>query len=856
MKKIISICLILCTILSGCGQSTTENAMVKVTATMKDSSLDDRKEAEIEEVEEAESSEEENSEVVEETSVQIPKTIHNTDIEEFKILESALYEYNGSNSTVIIPDTVTTIGYEAFAYNKNIENIIIPSSVTEINSRAFYKCSNLQEITIPKSVATIEQDAFEGTKWLANNKSEMIIVGDGILYKYQGDKNEVTIPSYVKSISDAAFYDNVFLKVVTGGENVTDIGEEAFHGCNNLESFPFSNKLEYIEGGAFEYCYNLKTVTVSGNVEVIGFSAFSECKNLECVILEEGIKDIKGYCFQNCVNLKTISFPNSLISIGDLAFYGCKELGSVEFSKNKVNYGDYVFEDTKMYNEYKEDFFIAGDGTLLKYFGNSVVITIPDSVTVINQFAFRNDSYDDTDVNAVSTLVIVPGNVKEISNYAFAFAPIETIILEEGVTTIGELAFYNGIDYKFIRNIAIPSSVKIIDNNAFGEREKPTPPLDYVITCKMDSIAYKKAKELGLDIILMDDKDLVYNESLLKAMGIKEFTIVNGVLEGYNGTGSTVTIPDTVTAIGYKAFLNRTDIEKVMIPSSVTTIYSHAFDNCSNLHEITIPKSVTTIEKSAFSGTAWFSDQMKKNDFIMAGDGILICYAGDKTEITIPKGVKRISSYLFGPDNYEEAVNGFGLKIKKVIIPNGVIDIGDGAFVSCENLVDITIPKTVKCIGKETFFGTKWLKNNTSEMIIVGDGVLYRYQGNEKKVTIPSSVKSISYAFANNETITAITGGENVTDIGAYAFWGCTSLEGISFSDKLEYIGESAFSYCENLKTVNLPKTIKYIGDYAFCNNYRLQNVTIDKDAKIDTLGNSVFSDCNNLKSINLPAGW
>lgn len=365
-------------------------------------------------------------------------------------------------------------------------------------------------------------------------------------------------------------------------------------------------------------------------------------------------------------------------------------------------------------------------------------------------------------------------------------------------------------------------------------------------------VVSNRGKKFWLFITLVIILATILNLKTSYAAETEEFTIEDGVLVKYSGNKSTVTIPDTVTTIGYNAFFNCMTVEKVIIPSGVTTIESCAFNECTNLKEISIPKSVTTISGDAFRGTPWLTEQSRINDFVIAGDGILVCYTGDKAEVIIPKEVKKIAANSFMSYAYISDNNIYS-KINKVSIPNGVIEIGDYAFAGCNNLKTITIPKTVARIGTHAFEETKWLKNNKSKMIIVGDGVLYKYQGKDKKVTIPSSVKSLSNAFSFNKTITTIAGGKNVTYIGALAFYDCSSLESLPVFPKLEYIGMNAFNSCSNLTTVKFPKTLKYIGSYAYAECKQLQSIIFDKNAQIQSIEDCAFYGCELLSSITIP---
>jgi hypothetical protein len=127
MRKLIGIGVILCIVLSGCGQQKNEETIQKMqkAATMEES-------------------------ISEEVDVPIKDSISEAgavpteEAEEFIIENGVLEEYNGSGSTVSIPDTVTTIKFGVFENNKDINKLIIPSSVTEIGSGAFCGCDNLQ----------------------------------------------------------------------------------------------------------------------------------------------------------------------------------------------------------------------------------------------------------------------------------------------------------------------------------------------------------------------------------------------------------------------------------------------------------------------------------------------------------------------------------------------------------------------------------------------------------------------------------------------------------------------------------------------------------------------------------------
>ena len=202
-------------------------------------------------------------------------------------------KYNDIGSkAVTIPSTidrykVTGIGWCAFSGCTGLKSITIPSSVTEIGGYAFRGCKGLKSITIPSSVTEIGENAFRGCKGLTsitadkNNKNYTSV--NGVLFNknkteilaYPNAKSSsYVIPSSVKEIGSAAFYDCTGLKSVTIPSSVKEIGIDAFSGCTGLKSVTISNGVTNIESWAFYGCTGLKSVTIPSSVAEICGSAF------------------------------------------------------------------------------------------------------------------------------------------------------------------------------------------------------------------------------------------------------------------------------------------------------------------------------------------------------------------------------------------------------------------------------------------------------------------------------------------------------------------------------------------------------------------------------------------------------
>ncbi len=196
-----------------------------------------------------------------------------------------LIRYLGNNENVIIPKylngkPVITIGQEAFqGKSKVLKSVLIPDSVTSIGDYAFSFCGNLESITIPSSVTSIGKKAFSGCNNLesitvesnnANYSSQ-----DGILY----NKDKTQIIEVPQGISGSIVLPNT----------LTSIGSSAFFNCGNLKTVTFeeNSKLENIGYSAFDGCIGLESITIPSSVTSIGGSAFYNCSKLMNVFFED-----------------------------------------------------------------------------------------------------------------------------------------------------------------------------------------------------------------------------------------------------------------------------------------------------------------------------------------------------------------------------------------------------------------------------------------------------------------------------------------------------------------------------------------------------------------------------------------
>ena len=196
------------------------------------------------------------------------------------------------------------------AYNvTSLKTVVICDSVTRIGAEAFYNCSSLTNITIPDGVTSIGRGAFQKCSNLTS----------------------ITIPDSVTHIGDSAFYDCSSLTNITIPENVTSIGSFTFSLCGSLTSITIPKSITTIGDYAFYRCSSLTSITIPDNVSSIGDYAFNGCSGLTSITIPDSITSIGRSMFSSCSNLTSITIPDSVISISTHAFLNCSSLTGITF---------------------------------------------------------------------------------------------------------------------------------------------------------------------------------------------------------------------------------------------------------------------------------------------------------------------------------------------------------------------------------------------------------------------------------------------------------------------------------------------------------------------------------------------
>ena len=291
--------------------------------------------------------------------------------------------------------------------------------------------------------------------------------GNTIIKSLNNSLTKTTIPNYIKTIGEDAFFGQSELTSVTIPDSVTTIERRAFMNTSALTNIEIPNSITSIGEDAFGGS-GLINLTIPGSVIDIGIEAFSSCGTLQSVNISEGVKNIDARAFSYCSGLTTVIIPNSVTAIADDGF---KDSGSYSLKEATTFYvKSGSFAETwakKAQVNYITDFALDNNGgvlngaqtTLLTYIGNKEKYEVPSSVNIVDDMAFA--------FHSELKSVIIPQSVTSIGTYTFAMCQSLTdIVLPEGITSIGEGAFYNCTSLK---RVTIPSSVTSIGNGAFTD---------------------------------------------------------------------------------------------------------------------------------------------------------------------------------------------------------------------------------------------------------------------------------------------------------------------------------------------------------------------------------------------------
>lgn len=708
-----------------------------------------------------------------------------------------------SLTEIVLPSTLRTIGESAFEGCENLVEAELLPGITSIGESAFSGCTKLESVTIRATLAEIGANAFANCPNLSfeiDEQNTSFVIENGIMYDAMQTEivtivslpeGAVVIPDTVSSIPAGAFAGSLITSI-TLPESITEIGNDMFANCVNLEEVTLRGRVTSIGARAFQNCTALKSFEVGRYVESIGANAFENCTSLVTLTFESnGVDDLQilSYAFANCTSLESVTFPYRLrnanatvaygsptMGIGRYAFANCTSLKSVSFEESSfgsftlgLGIGDYAFSGcTELTSVTLPDYLT---NTYVSYGGEG------EYYETIGSYAFQNCS--------------------KLSTIDFG-----STITETTRYLIGDYAFRNCTS---LTTLNLPDSVDLADAG------------DYAFSgcSKLESVSLPAAGRFRLTIMNSD----------LTAVGVfsgcHALTTVE-IRESFdtllNKDSDNELARDYYRGqVGDSWFRNCIGLTKVTFtnPASIYTIRTGAFMNCSKLTNFELPEGLAELGGAVFAGCSSISS------------------------MTLPEGLATLGTAVSTTSGIDSGIGIFtGTSITSLVIPSTVTSIAPGAFAGCA-LQSLTVAPAAEGATAAYVAENNVLYNADKTLLVA-------YASSNTEFTIPASVTEIEeYAFSGsaieNITIPATVqyvgegafsdcidlttvvfeGSVGVSatyqnQLADFMFAGCTSLESVTLPENLEVIGASAFDGCGSLTSIQLPSTLKTLDERSF----------------------------------------
>lgn len=700
------------------------------------------------------------------------------------------YAYRNQIYSVVVEEGITGLGYAAFSDLSNVTTVDLPTSLTKLGAYCFYNCSSLENIDLPEGLQKLEGYSFYGCESLTS-----IVIPEGV--------TEITGNRVFSSCNALT---GIFLPATL--EGIT--GSWMFEAPTCITDIYFAGTLSQWLNIQFNY-YHSAPMQSPCNLYI-------NSEKLTNLIIPDDVTSIPNYAFQH-VNLNSVTIPSNVTSIGERAFYG-SSVQSVRMADSVASVGTNAFADCMI-----DKVYYIGDqskwSSIAWNSGNDALIDAPryyidsfDDIRTVTVGAVENGSV------TISDAYCVPGDVINVSASPDPGYRLQTIIV-------------NGVP---------------IDGNSFVAEEG----VDYVVTAEFEF--YMDVKDSGscgtnLTWTLYENSELV-----ISGTGEMFDGYYNSSAPWYNYRAiiKSVVINEGVTSVGSGAFQNCTALTSVELPDSLEYTGSNAFAGCSSLKSIELPAGLKSVGSFIFNNCNidslyyagdvedWLKISFPNYEFLGNVDFLYI--SGELIEnLVIPDGTMSIPDYAF--TGYD--------KLKTVVMPATVSEIGDGAF-NCYNLVYAEFLGDAPSIGADAFNtdryndngfviyyhentsgwsspiwdvyyaacvedfsdysvldednrnsqGVLFTLNESAKTAVVGDGSNNSnnsgYYGAQRgAVVIPDAVTKNGTiynvigigpnAFSGNRHVTSVSIGTGVTSILPSAFTGCPELESITVSEENEY---------------------------------------------------------------------
>lgn len=491
------------------------------------------------------------------------------------------------------------------------------------------------------------------------------------------------------------------------------------------------------------------------------------------------------------------------------------------------------------------------------------------------------DSRKDTpwgDYNDQILRVEVQKGITSVSGFCSCYE-LQEVSLPEGLISIGKLTF---MDCQKLQEIRLPKSLKTLGEGTFAscfaltEIEFPegleTIGDGVLVHClSLTSVVIPASvTEMGdrpfsgdwalKTVEIKGNVPRLSNYSFHECDALQEVLITGGVetIEErafYNlNSLERVQIAGGLKTIGKLAFWSCDKLTTVSLPDGVTSIGENAFQNCVSLTTINLPDSITTIGMEAFYGTKLTGPLNIPSSLVSLGNDAFHGCGGITGTLLFPGTLEYISTDAFA------GCSG----IEEIILPRGVLFIGDGAFNNCSGVQRLWLTNSIQGIGVNAFNGMKNLKKIyfSGSLWDWDTGIQWADDRGYSNFPVGPTLNGETASGSCGESLTwslNSAGDLTISGTGDMADFAATGAPWAEYRDQIKLvivgqgvtsIGSSAFQDCKNLKTVSLPGSLTALGEAAFLRCGELTNVKLP--ASLKSVGEDCFTDCEKLVLLDL----
>ena len=693
---------------------------------------------------------------------------------------------------------------------------------------------------------------------------------------------------------------NMIMPETLDGYRVTEMETHAFYGCTNLTGMVIADGVTFIPISAFYGCTSLSSVAIPDGVDFISENTFSECTSLTNVTLGAGLKYIGPGAFEGCTSLSLVAIPDSVTVIENFAFNRCTALATVWLGKgiedvlNSAFLGCTNLATVWVPIEKKGlgllDNVWLPSGCAIRYYGTQVVTFDAGEGTcpVVTQGFEFGKAY---------------GELPEATREGWRF-----------------VGWFDG------------DGTRVGEASAVTEEEARELSARWGHEETVDGVAWIYTLE-GDGAVVWGAEPATGWMRMPGTLGGSDVTGVGALAFAGCTDLKGMTMPQTVRGVGAGAFAGSA-LESIRLPDAAEPVGAGAFEGCGALETVWIGPETRTVCTNAFAGctnllvvwlhsdwygrtgelmgsaavreeaeyrfygafqdeaaevTWWYWSHELGHATIMgatpsAGEMALPATVGGDLAVTavgpeafwecdgltgmaIGPGVTNIGSFAFGrsglvavtlPDGLQElgqgAFHGCAALVEATL-GNGLAVVPPGAFETCPKLADVAFGENVREIGKGAFAVCTALEEVAlpAGLKAIGESA---FEGCSalRSAALPEGLESIGpYAFFQCMALQAETLPEGLAGIGKYAFHGCAAITDLALPQGLAEIGEYAFSACAAMTNVVLPESLRELGKGAFAYCTALQGVLIP--ATVEEIADWAFYGCSKMTWALIPPG-